>query len=176
MKKKLREKLRKKFLKICSFLFDTLEILLIVSFLIVSFLIGFDIGKNKTMRKMQNKLMCYKYLSNYHCWSANFKTTFYTLDPKECSKDKTSSMFGITRMGIRAIPDFTVAVDPKVVKLGSILIDVQTGKIYLAMDTGNLVKGYHVDIFKGEGTEENRKAANSCLNKTFIVIEPLKIF
>lgn len=112
-------------------------------------------------------------MENYHIWYSIFKTTLYTLHPSECSKTKEHRYFGITKSGFRAVKNRTVAVDPKVVPLGSILIDIETGVKYIAEDTGNAVKGYHIDIFIGEGTKENRDIASNygCQNKLFIIIE-----
>jgi 3D (Asp-Asp-Asp) domain-containing protein len=117
--------------------------------------------------------MSVEYLKKYHIWYGIFNTTLYTLHPKECGKDKEHRYFGITKSGLRAVKNRTVAVDPKVVKLGSILIDIETGIKYIAEDTGNEVKGYHVDIFIGEGTKENRQIAQKygVQRKLFIVIE-----
>ncbi|MEW6557204.1 MAG: 3D domain-containing protein [Elusimicrobiota bacterium] len=79
----------------------------------------------------------------------------------------------MTKSGYRAVKNRTVAVDPKIVRLGSIFIDVETGKKYIAEDTGSNVKGFHIDIFIGEGTKENRKKADKygMQRKLFIVIE-----
>lgn len=123
-------------------------------------------------------LAIYNYLENStHCWWSTFKVTQYTNHASECSKEKDHVNFGVTASGLKAIKNRTVAVDPKVVPLGSKLIDVETGEIYDADDTGNKVKGYHVDMYIGEGTDENRKKAAvwGCKRKLFIVIEAKKI-
>lgn len=124
-------------------------------------------------RDILNATRDYGYLSKYRCWSDEFLVTYYTLRQSECGKSKSHAQYGITRSGIRAIPDFTVAVDPLVIPLGSILLDPETGKRYLAMDTGRDVKGNHVDMFVGPGTKANVEKAIKLSGKTkmFMVIE-----
>lgn len=112
-------------------------------------------------------------MSQRFVWNGIFETTFYTLHKNECGKNKTHKDYGITKSGHKAIPFRTVAVDPAYIKPGSILIDVESELIFIADDTGNGVKGYHVDIFIGEGTKTNRAIANF-YNKRwrlFVVIE-----
>ena len=123
--------------------------------------------------KYDNYKMSVEYLKNYCMWYGIFNITMYTLHPNECGKNKEHRYYGITKSGYKAVQDRTVAVDPRVVKLGSILIDVETNKKYIAEDTGNNVKGYHIDIFAGEGTKENRDRAikYGMQRKLFIVIE-----
>jgi len=105
-------------------------------------------------------------------WEGELMVTYYTLHPSECGKDKTHRFYGYTKSGRKVKKGITVAVDPKVIPLGSVLID-DTGHIYIAEDTGNMVKGYMVDIFYGEGTPGNVKKANdmSGQKKWFRVIE-----
>ena len=123
---------------------------------------------------LRNKIAAVEYLDKYHCYLVTCKTTQYTTDPKECSKNKKLRMFGITSSGRKAIKDRTVAVDTNNITEGSTLIDVQTGKKYDADDTGNMVKGWHVDYFIGEGTPENVKKAQKygVQYRQFVVIEP----
>ena len=67
----------------------------------------------------------------------DFKVTYYW--PGE---DKWGYQ---TATGVRSSHLYTVAVDPNVIPLGSkILID---GEEYIAVDTGNKIKGDVVDIF-----------------------------
>ena len=126
--------------------------------------------------EFSNRIMSYEYLKNYHVWTDVFKTTKYTLDPSECSKNKEHRYFGITYSGKRATPNHTVAVDPTVVPLGSIMIDIETGQIYRAEDTGNAVLGRHIDVYIGQGTKANIKEASewACKKRMFVVIEPTK--
>ena len=58
---------------------------------------------------------------------------------------------GITALGVAPTVQHTVAVDPKVIPLGShLLID---GIEYVAEDVGGAIKGYHIDIFVGSHEE-----------------------
>lgn len=118
----------------------------------------------------------YEFLSNYVCWNDVFNVTLYTTCPRECSKDKEHRFFGITYSGVRAVPYRTIAVDPKVIPLGSILVDAETGYVFIAEDTGNKVKGKHVDLFVGQATETNKKLLNDWgqRKRQFFVIENRK--
>lgn len=67
---------------------------------------------------------------------------------------------GTTALGVAPTVQHTVAVDPKVIPLGShLLID---GIEYVAEDVGGAVKGYHIDIFVGSHEE----TFSSFCNKT----------
>lgn len=58
---------------------------------------------------------------------------------------------GTTALGVAPTVQHTVAVDPKVIPLGShLLID---GEEYVAEDVGGAIKGYHIDIFVGSHEE-----------------------
>lgn len=74
-----------------------------------------------------------------------FKITYYCPCEKCCGKWSD----GITAVGTTATEGRTVAVDPKVIPLGSsIRIN---GKTYIAEDTG--VSGRHVDVFMNKHSE-----------------------
>ena len=92
-------------------------------------------------------------------WSGIFNVTMYTNHYTECSKKKGHKYFGITFSGRKAKPYKTVAVDPNIIPLGSVLIN-EMGQIYIAEDTGNAVKGHIVDLYIGEGTPENRRISD----------------
>lgn len=67
---------------------------------------------------------------------------------------------GMTALGVKPTVNHTVAVDPKVIPLGShLLID---GVEYVAEDVGGAIKGYHIDIFVGSHEE----TFDSFCNKT----------
>lgn len=67
---------------------------------------------------------------------------------------------GMTALGVAPTVQHTVAVDPKVIPLGShLLID---GVEYVAEDVGGAIKGYHIDIFVGSHEE----TFDSFCNKT----------
>lgn len=69
-----------------------------------------------------------------------FRTTAY------CACVSCSEGWGNqTATGVPARPNHTIAVDPKVIKLGSkVVID---GKEYVAEDTGGAIKGNKIDIY-----------------------------
>lgn len=75
-----------------------------------------------------------------------FKTTAY------CPCRSCSEGYGrLTKTGTRATASRTVAVDPRVIPLGShLLID---GVEYIAEDVGGGVKGKHIDIFYNTHSE-----------------------
>lgn len=120
-----------------------------------------------------NSTLTNQYLSKFKCWYGVFNTTCYTLAEKECGKKPNHPEYGITRSGLRAVAGRTVAVDNSVVKRGSVLIDIETGRKYIADDTGSGVKGHHVDIFVGEGTKANVTQAQKygMQRRGFLVIE-----
>lgn len=126
-----------------------------------------------TIEKLERQVQAVEYLKNYNCYTVTCKTTQYTLDPAECSKDKTHKYFGITKSGKKAVQDWTVATDWSKIPKGAIVIDPETGKKYMAEDTGNEVRGWHVDFFRGQGTPENVKIARGygVRYKQLIVIE-----
>jgi 3D (Asp-Asp-Asp) domain-containing protein len=55
------------------------------------------------------------------------------------------SKYNLTKLGIPPIYDKTVAVDPKVIPLGSTVKIAGVGT-FLAADTGKLIKGTRIDI------------------------------
>ncbi|MBD9007890.1 MAG: hypothetical protein EGQ98_05915 [Clostridium sp.] len=75
-----------------------------------------------------------------------FKTTAY------CPCRSCSEGYGrLTKTGTQATASRTVAVDPRVIPLGShLLID---GVEYIAEDVGGGVKGKHIDIFYNTHSE-----------------------
>lgn len=69
-----------------------------------------------------------------------FRLTAYD-DCYECQEE----FVGTTALGVAPKPNHTIAVDPKVIPLGShVLIN---GIEYVAEDVGGGVKGNHIDIF-----------------------------
>ena len=77
------------------------------------------------------------------------KITHYCICKKCCGKDPDHPAYGITASGKRATPGVTMAVDPKVIPLGSdILVDYGDGDIqaYIAQDTGGGIKGNRLDL------------------------------
>lgn len=79
---------------------------------------------------------------------ARMRCTFYTGSPDEGGS--------ITALGTPVTPWYTVAVDPRVIPLGSkIRIEGFNGIFYCA-DTGGAIKGNIIDIAVGSKSEANR--------------------
>lgn len=78
--------------------------------------------------------------------SAEFVATGYAIGPPYSSITKNgSSVFDKGSIRIGGVDIFTVAVDPKVIPLGS-LVYIDSLGIGMATDTGRLIKGMIVDI------------------------------
>ena len=76
-----------------------------------------------------------------------FKATAYCSCIKCCDKDPSDKWYGITATGKRARWG-TVAVDKRVVKLGSKLrIEGFPNTVFRAEDVGGAVKGKHIDVW-----------------------------
>lgn len=84
-------------------------------------------SQSKTTSDNQKKLGTFKISAYCHC-------------SKCCGKSD-----GITATGTKVTANRTIAVDPKVIPLGSkVMID---GKIYIAEDTGGHIKGNRIDMY-----------------------------
>lgn len=77
-----------------------------------------------------------------------FKLTFYT-----GAADEGGS---ITAMGTPVTPWYTVAVDPRVIPLGSKLRIEGYNGIFVAQDTGSAIRGSILDLAVGSKSEANR--------------------
>lgn len=78
--------------------------------------------------------------------SVEFEATGYAIGPPYSSITKNgSSVFDKGSIRIGGIDVFTIAVDPKVIPLGSVVYIESLG-IGMATDTGRLIKGGIVDI------------------------------
>ncbi len=76
-----------------------------------------------------------------------YKATAYCSCEKCCDKDPSDKWYGITASGKKAKWG-TVAVDRKVIKLGSKLrIDGFPDTIFRAEDVGGAIKGRHIDVW-----------------------------
>jgi len=79
-------------------------------------------------------------------YAGEFEITYYCPCAKCCGPDAV----GITYTGTVAQEGKTIAVDPEVIELGStIFID---GAEYIAEDTGAVIKGNKIDIYKDSHT------------------------
>ena len=80
---------------------------------------------------------------------AIFKVTHYCGCSKCCGKwSSGSESDAIGASGTKLKAYQSIAVDPNVIPLGTILHD-STGKQYVAEDTGSAINGYRIDIFTG---------------------------
>ena len=87
-------------------------------------------------KKIKKKTMRYEYE-----YIGKFKLTAYCSCTKCCGRFAS----GKTASGVKATSNHTIAVDPKVIPLGT---QVKIGKtIYTAEDTGGGIKGHKIDIF-----------------------------
>ncbi len=76
-----------------------------------------------------------------------FKATAYCSCEKCCDKDPSDEWYGITASGKRARWG-TVAVDKRVIKLGSTLrIKGFPNTLFRAEDVGGAIKGNHIDVW-----------------------------
>ena len=91
------------------------------------------------------------------------RATAYDLSIESCGKEPDHPQYGITSSGTRATVGRTIAVDPKLIPLGSrVLITFppeysSLDGIYIAEDTGRLIKGECIDIFFGEDAVGSRE-------------------
>ncbi len=76
-----------------------------------------------------------------------FKATAYCSCERCCDKDPSDKWYGITATGKRARWG-TVAVDKRVIKLGSkLMIEGYPDTIFRAEDVGGAIKGNHIDVW-----------------------------
>lgn len=78
-----------------------------------------------------------------------FKITAYCPCSECCGKAD-----GITATGTRVKEGRTIAVDPKVIPLGS-KVEIN-GNVYIAEDVGGAIKGNTIDLFFNSHTEANK--------------------
>ena len=82
-----------------------------------------------------------------------FKVTHYCGCSKCCGKwSSGSESDAVGANGTKLKAYQSIAVDPNVIPLGTILHD-STGKQYVAEDTGSAIDGYRIDIFTGNHQE-----------------------
>lgn len=85
-----------------------------------------------------------------------FIATAYDLSYKSCGKYPSHPAYGITFSGKKAARGRTIAVDPEVITLGSVVYIEFPGRysyldgLYTAEDTGSKIKGNMLDVFLGE--------------------------
>jgi 3D (Asp-Asp-Asp) domain-containing protein len=97
------------------------------------------------------------------------KATAYDLSVESCGKKPGDPGYGITSSGSRATVGRTVAVDPEVIPLGSKLMIhfpdeySHLNGIYVAEDTGRLIKGTSIDVFFGEDSQDSTDVYNAAM-------------
>jgi 3D (Asp-Asp-Asp) domain-containing protein len=128
----------------------------IVQFITIIILIGELIFWNNWYK---NSVKAYGWVyTTCRIWIDDFRYTGYTLAEGECGKNKGHPQYGITNSGFPALRNLTVAVDKNRVPLGSFVLPLDNPKEqYVAHDTGNGVKGLHIDVYCGNETKENLK-------------------
>lgn len=101
--------------------------------------------------------------------SIRMRATAYDLSKESCGKSPDHPLYGITSSGTRAAVGRTVAVDPAVIPLGSrvsITFPAEYSEldgVYIAEDTGRLIKGDSIDIFFGEDKTGSREVYESAM-------------
>ena len=97
------------------------------------------------------------------------RATAYDLSVESCGKRPGHPQYGITSSGTKATVGRTVAVDPEVIPLGSRVFIIfpqeysELDGIYIAEDTGLLIKGEAIDIFFGEDKSDKRDIYKSAM-------------
>lgn len=117
----------------------------------------------------------YPYIMDFHKGNApedsqymwkgkkTLKATAYDLSIESCGKQPEDPGYGITASGAKAVKGRTIAVDPKVIPLGTKVYITfpedynNMNGVYVAEDTGRLINGEHIDIFFGEDKNGKRE-------------------
>nr|DAH26714.1 MAG TPA: lytic transglycosylase [Caudoviricetes sp.] len=92
---------------------------------------------------------------------ATFKVTHYCGCSKCCGKysgGSQSEAYGA--LGTKLTPYYSIAVDPLVIPLGTVLYD-ENGNEYKAEDTGSAIKGNRIDLFVGNHEEALKAGVNN---------------
>jgi len=90
----------------------------------------------------------------------NMVATAYDLSIESCGKSKDHPAYGITASGTKATKGRTIAVDKRVIPLGTKVYVTFPDKYkhlngdYIAEDTGRLIKGNRIDVFLGENVRD----------------------
>lgn len=90
----------------------------------------------------------------------NMVATAYDLSVDSCGKSKSHPAYGITASGTKATKRRTIAVDKRVIPLGTKVYVTFSDKYkhlngdYIAEDTGRLIKGNKIDVFLGENVKD----------------------
>lgn len=130
---------------------------------IVSFISVFLINFTEAVEHYEPKYEIYS-IEKTH--PITFECTAYDLSYQSCQKNPDHPLFGITASGVSLRNHsrksaMAIAVDPKVIPLGSKVLIVfkdkmreQYSGIYRAVDTGGAIKGNRIDVFFGDFGEK----------------------
>lgn len=73
--------------------------------------------------------------------------TAYTSGPESTGKRPGHPAYGLTATGTRAREGRTIAVDPQLISLGSLVYIAELGESRIAEDTGGDIVGSRIDIY-----------------------------
>ena len=107
-------------------------------------------GKNNENVELQTKIAELKKQQSKKRFVGNFKITHYC-PCKTCNGSWGSK----TAIGTTMTPYRTIAVDPRIIPLGS-KVEIN-GKVYIAEDTGGAIKGNRIDMCVSSHSEAYRK-------------------
>jgi 3D (Asp-Asp-Asp) domain-containing protein len=75
------------------------------------------------------------------------QATAYTSGPESTGKRPGHPAFGVTSTGARARAGRTIAVDPRMIPLGSRIDIAGIGGEFIAEDTGGAIRGRRIDLY-----------------------------
>jgi 3D (Asp-Asp-Asp) domain-containing protein len=75
------------------------------------------------------------------------KATAYTSGPESTGKRPGHPQYGLTATGSRATEGRTIAVDPRVIPLGSLVHIEELDQDRIAEDTGGAIRGERIDLY-----------------------------
>ena len=96
--------------------------------------------------------------------------TAYTAGPESTGKTPSHPAYGITKSGSKAEEGRTIAVDPNLIPLGSLVLIEGIG-IRRAEDTGSAIKGPRIDVFMND-LEEALKFGVKKNVKVYVLEQP----